>query len=306
MYNLALTRRELLRRAYLAIAASGASSFISVDDLFAAEKRRNKPQVLWLHGTSCSGCSVSFLNVEEMPVTQILTQFVDLIFHPDLSAATGHQVIEILQKVGAGGVRPYVVVEGGVPIEQPHTCIVGGRPFADWMQDILPHSAGVIAAGTCATFGGVTAMPASPTPSKTVLDFVRDAAIDRPLVALPGCPMKPEPFIYTVLHLAKLGRPPALDDAHRPLKFYADTVHDHCVYYSDFQEDRFARFIGDDGCLLHLGCQGPVSYNDCHLSGHNGNTNSCIKAGHPCIGCASEHFPRPVLLRRRSKKGSAT
>lgn len=36
--------------------------------------------------------------------------------------------------------------------------------------------------------------------------------------------------------------------------------------------------------------------------GHNNNTNTCIKAGHPCIGCASEHFPRQIMLHSFNDK----
>ena len=43
-------------------------------------------------GTSCSGCSTSFLNVEGVPLVDILTEYTNVIFHPDISLATGHQV----------------------------------------------------------------------------------------------------------------------------------------------------------------------------------------------------------------------
>ena len=39
--------------------------------------------------------------------------------------------------------------------------------------------------------------------------------------------------------------------------FFAHTVHERCIHYSDFQEERFAQHIGEDGCLLRLGCRVP-------------------------------------------------
>ena len=39
-----------------------------------------------------------------------------------------------------------------------------------------------------------------------------------------------------------------------------------------------------------------MTRNDCLVLGHNGNVNTCIRAGHPCVGCASEHFPRQIMM----------
>jgi MoxR-like ATPase len=101
------------------------------------------------------------------------------------------------------------------------------------------------------------------------------------------------------LHLLHKKTLPALDAAGRPTEFFARSVHERCEYYADYQENRFATHIGEDRCLFHLGCQGPVSHNDCNIDGHNGNVNNCIRAGHPCVGCAGEEFPRRILLHVR-------
>jgi hydrogenase small subunit len=45
-----------------------------------------------------------------------------------------------------------------------------------------------------------------------------------------------------------------------------------------------------------------VTKNDCMQIGHNNNTNTCIKAGHPCIGCASKHFPRQIMMHTYDDK----
>lgn len=288
-----LSRRELLKRTYAAIVACGAAPFLSYRDLLAADRRpRTRPTVVWLHGTSCSGCSVSFLNVEEIPVPALLTRFVDLRFHPDLSLATGQQVLDLLDAVGSGGDKPILVFEGGVPVELPHACLVGGRPMTDWLKELLPRSSACIIAGTCAVFGGVAAIPGAPHPSRSLVDFIAQAGISVPYLSIPGCPLKPEHMVHALLHVAQTGRLPEADELHRPRAFFTETVHERCILYADFQEGLFAERIGDPGCLLHLGCQGPITYNDCVVRGYNGNINSCIRAGHPCLGCGSEHFPR--------------
>jgi len=291
--ELTLSRRSLLRKTYAAIVACGAAPFLSYRDLLAADRRpRVRPPVIWLHGTSCSGCSISFLNVEEIPVPALLTRFVDLTFHPDLSLATGHQVIDLFDRIDAMESKPIVVFEGGVAVDLPHACIIAGRPISAWLEDLLPKSAACIAAGTCAVFGGVAAIPGAPYKSTSLRDFMTSKGLETPYLSIPGCPIKPEHVVHSLLHLAQTGRLPEMDDAHRPSAFFSETVHERCILYADFQEGLFARHIGDAGCLLHLGCQGPVTYNDCVVRGYNANVNSCIRAGHPCIGCGSEHFPR--------------
>lgn len=293
-----ISRRQALKRIYAAVVAAGAGTFISFGDLLAADAAGGdtKPDVIWLHGSSCSGCSVSFLNIEYVPVVDILTRFTNLVFHPDISLATGSQVTEIQERLLNSG-RPYVfVLEGAIPVDMPHACLMGNRPIADWVQRLAARASVCIAAGTCAASGGVPKMKGTVTGNQTLREFLRLKGIDKPVVNLPSCPMKPEHFVYTVLHLAHKGALPELDGRGRPRRYFSHTVHERCIYYADFQENRFAEFIGDQGCLLKLGCQGPVTKNDCLILGHNGNTNSCIRAGHPCIGCASEHFPRQIMM----------
>ncbi len=198
----------------------------------------------------------------------------------------------------AGSTLPYVLVlEGAIPTAMPHACLMGERPIAEWVDALARKAVACIGAGTCAALGGIPKMKGMSTGCMTLVEFLRARSIATPVVALPNCPMKPEHFVYVLLHYAKLGRPPELDARRRPKRFFAHTVHEKCIYYADFQEERFAERIGDPGCLLHLGCQGPVTRNDCSVLGHNGNINTCIRSGHPCVGCASLQFPRQTLLR---------
>jgi len=293
-----ITRREALKKIYQAIMVAGASQFISFSDLLAAAEtpQQDRPDVIWLHGSSCSGCSISLLDLDHVPVIDVVTKFANIVFHPDLSLATGDQALDLIEKTRTGD-RPYLLVlEGGVPVGMPHACMMGDRPISEWVKLMAEGADACIAAGTCASLGGIPQMQGTVTGDQTLTEYLANRQVHKPVVNLPGCPMKPEHFLYTLLHLIRKGTPPELDDSGRPLEFFARTIHDRCIYYADFQENYFARFIGDDGCLLKLGCQGPVTYSDCTVNGHNGNTNNCIKAGHPCIGCASEHFPRRIML----------
>lgn len=304
MFDSPITRREALRRIYQAIVATGASSFLTFDDLLAADAAPadSRVNVVWLHGSSCSGCSCSFLDIEYVSVPDILTRFTNMVFHPDVSLATGDQVTALLDRL-SGSKMPYLlVIEGGIPVGMPHACLMAGRPFTDWLEPLARGASACIAAGTCAALGGIPQMHGTLTGSMTLDEFFAHRNIRVPVVNLPNCPMKPEHLVYTLLHHARTGTFPALDEQKRPTRFFARTVHERCIYYADFQEKHFARHIGDEGCLLKLGCQGPVTRNDCLINGHNGNTNTCIRAGHPCIGCASEHFPRQIMLHTYQDK----
>ena len=304
MFDKPISRREALKKIYRAIVVAGAAGFVSYRDLLAAVARTpdQRPTVVWLHGTSCTGCSCSFLDIDYVPVVDILTKFTNLAFHPDVSLATGSQVTDILDRLLATKQNYLFVLEGGIPVGMPHACVMGGQPMTEWVETLANHADACIAAGTCAALGGIPKMHGTVTGSMTLEEFLVHKGIDKPLVNLPNCPMKPEHFVYTVLHLVQTGKLPDLDESKRPLRFFSFTNHDRCILYADFQEKRFATRIGEPGCLLKLGCQGPVTKNDCLLTGHNGNTNSCIRAGHPCIGCASEEFPRQIMLHAYDDK----
>ncbi len=290
------SRRVFLQRLWQVIVAAGASSFFSFEELLAAPIATNRPKVLWLHGTSCSGCSTSFLDIEQVSVVEILTQIVDLVFHPDVSLATGEQAAQILDHMATEEDGFILVLEGGIPVGMPHACMMAECPMTDWVERLARRAGVLVAAGTCAALGGIPRMNGTLTGSMTLLEFIHHKGIAKPLVALPNCPMKPEHLVYTLLHQIKLGRPPELDALGRPVRFFGHTIHERCIYYADFQERRYAERIGDEGCLLKLGCQGPVTRNDCMRFGHNNNTNTCIRAGHPCVGCAGERFPRQIML----------
>jgi hydrogenase small subunit len=298
-----VTRREALKIIYRAIVAAGCSSFISFEDLLAADANPDgRINVVWLHGSSCSGCSTAFLNIEYVPVLDILTKYTNIIFHPDISLATGDQVTQTINTLTASELKYVFVIEGGIPVGMPHACMMADKPLTEWVDRLAGKALACVAAGTCAALGGIPKMRGTVTGSMTLPEYLKSRKISKPVVNIPGCPMKPEHLVYTVLHFAKTGTLPDLTPIGTPRKFFSRTIHEKCIYYADFQEDRFANHIGDEGCLLHLGCQGPVTRNDCLVTGYNNNTNVCIRAGHPCVGCAGEHFPRRIMLHTAADK----
>src|SRR4030067_46832 len=65
--------------------------------------------------------------------------------------------------------------------------------------------------------------------------------------------------------LAALPKPDDLAALLRPKAFYGPMVHEHCPRRAYFDEGKFARKLSDPGCLLELGCKGPVTHADCSL-----------------------------------------
>jgi len=108
-----LNRREFLQRLYQVVLAAGAGSLLSFNELLAAETNPaqagwSRPNLVWLQGASCSGCSASLFTIEQITVLDFLTTFSRVIYHPNLSLATGAQVPQLLEKVVAAG-EPYLL-----------------------------------------------------------------------------------------------------------------------------------------------------------------------------------------------------
>ena len=110
------------------------------------------------------------------------------------------------------------------------------------------------------------------------------------IVHVRGCSVHPDWLWDTIVHLVKVGVPELVNGA--PALFYSKKVHESCPRYHDFQQEIFARHLGDKGCLFKLGCLGPVTPADCPTRWWNGGQNWCIDANAPCIGCASPDFAK--------------
>lgn len=246
--------------------------------------------ILWLQGQSCSGCSVSFLDSDEPEPLQLLTRYISLKFHSCLSTATGDTAIKVLNDTISAG-KYLLVVEGAVPAAMPEACVVGHEPFTKQVVRAAKKSEAVIAVGACAANGGLPAAQNNTTGSMAIPAYLRQQGISKPTIILPGCPAHPDWIIGTLVHLLQFGLP-KLDASGRPKMFYNRPLHDQCQRFSDYEREHFAKTFADEGCFFKLGCLGPITHADCNLRLWNGGTNTCIRAGAPCIGCANATFGR--------------
>lgn len=296
-----ITRRKFLELSakLAAIMGLGTTAIPQVAEALEKLSAGNAP-VLWLQGQSCSGCSVSLLNTEEPGPAQILTTYISLLFHSTLSASTGDISMEVInQSIDRGGY--FLVVEGSIPAGMPKACVVGKEHLTKQVTRAAQNAKAVIAVGACASFGGIPGAENNPTGATSVPDFLKKTGIATPVIILPGCPAHPDWVIGTLVHVLKFGIPP-LDDKGRPLMFFSKLIHDQCPRFADYEREKFAKTFSDDGCLFKLGCLGPITHADCTMRLWNSGINSCIKAGAPCIGCASDQFAAKALLSFYRKK----
>src|SRR5207302_622956 len=83
---------------------------------------------------------------------------------------------------------------------------IPGLPITlcEWIDRLAPRAWAVVAAGTCATYGGIHAMAGNPTGCMGLADYLgwnwrSKAGI--PIVNVPGCPVQPDNMTETLLYL---------------------------------------------------------------------------------------------------------
>jgi hydrogenase small subunit len=211
--------------------------------------------------------------------------------------------------ITAGGC--ILVVEGAVPAAMPRACEFGGEPFGDQLVRAAKSAKAVVAIGTCAAFGGIPAAENNPTGAVSAALHLKNHGVNTPVILTPGCPCHPDWLLGTLTHVLKLGLPP-LDELGRPRAFFGRLIHDQCARFADYEREKFAKTFGEEGCLFKLGCLGPITHTDCSLRAWNSGTNTCIRAGAPCIGCGGESFAAradlPFITKKRAadQKGQAS
>lgn len=296
-----LTRREFIRLAAGSAAALSISGFLApyMKEAIAAG---TAPPVIWIQGAGCTGCSISLLNTVHPSIQEVLLKVISLRYHPNVMAAAGDLAIkEAMFKVANENKGNFfLVVEGAVPTgEDGLFCTVGeenGKPitFERLVKELGSKAKAILAFGTCSAFGGIPATPPNPTGCKPVSEIVKGV----PCVNVPGCPPHPDWMVGTIAHVVLYGDYPELDSFGRPKMFFKGIVHDNCPRRQYFDNGIFARNLSEPGCLLEVGCKGPIAHCDSTTRLWNGGVNWCIKAGAPCIACTEPQFPGWPIYER--------
>ena len=291
-----ITRRQFLKLCGGTGIAIGASGILLPEIVAALEKAAaGNPPVLWIQGGGCTGCSVSLLNTAHPSIAEVLLNIISLKFHQTVMAASGQKAYDYLWESAAKNYGKYfLVVEGAIETAFDGKCCLTGEkegkevPFTELTKYLGKGAAAVLALGQCG-LGGIPAAQPNPTGVKSVMDFLKDNEIKTAVVNIPGCPPHPDWMVGTIAHALMFGIP-ELDGVGRPTMFYGTLVHDNCPYRSYYDEQKFAKFFGDEGCRVELGCKGPESHADCWKRGWNNNVNWCVHNS-LCLGCTEPGWP---------------
>jgi hydrogenase small subunit len=287
------------RRQFLELCKNGAAAVgLSAVNLSLLEKALAKPgapSVIWLSGSSCTGCSVSFLNrvsnTAPQTTADVLINIINLQYHPTLMAAAGESAARIAQQAVAGG-NYILAVEGGVPTAfGGNVCwawSLNGTDvtFLEAVKTMAASAAQVVCVGTCASWGGIPAAAPNPAGVQSV-----KAVTLRNTVNIPGCPPHPDWMIWTIANLLA-GTLGSLDSYGRPVGLFGPTVHDQCPRRGTEEASQYGQ---DNRCLREIGCHGPDTVAPCPISRWNGGVNWCVDANALCIGCTDPAFPGTAL-----------
>lgn len=248
-----------------------------------------KINAIWLEVTGCSGNIISFLNSENPGAYEVLTNIVNFTYNNTLMGSEGQYAFgKFLETLDTEFIW---LVDGAVSTKDNGKYNIVANYNGDNITALqaIQLAGGkakyVIAVGTCASYGGISAANPNPSECKSVQDV-----LNREIIKCPGCPCHPDWVVGTLAHLISYGMP-KLDDRGRPLIFYGVSIHDTCTRRGFFDRGIFAQKFGDEGCMFNIGCKGPVTKTDCPRRKWNGYVNWPIGDNTNCIGCAQEYFP---------------
>lgn len=259
------------------------------------------PPVIWLQGSGCSGCSISLMNaIEETTIDNFLINQVSMKYHQDIMVAAGdlaHSCID--QTVAQYDGQFILVIEGGVPIGgNGNYCVLGEKNGQPWtmlsaVQELAPRAKYVVAAGTCAAFGGVPKVGPNPTNVQRLDTNIINGMTTNRVINLPGCPVHPYTFVKTIIDLWLMGMP-GLDSEGCPTAYYKSSVHSACPRRGTGS----AAVLGElNKCYKNLGCDGPQTNNNCPTRKWNNKVNWCVDGGHHCISCSSKEFLSDAIYK---------
>ncbi len=301
-----LARRDFLKL----VGVAGISAVIKLYSLdiasVFAQSTNESVHVIWLQGAGDTGCTMSWLQGADPDLVDVIRNFkLSVDFQPTIMIPSGDAAIKSLEDA-AMGITPLdvLIVEGAVPTG--HYCTVGEIagtpvPFEDWVSVLAERAQYIVAVGTCAAFGGIPAAAPNPTGCRSVAETLGKNFDE--IINIAGCPPHPD-WITLTLATVLQGNTISLDKYGRPREFFRNNIHTNCPLKRRHEENKYAEYPSDEGCLINLGCKGksPGARGDCPTRLWNNQTSSCTAgkwidntqlypAGAPCIGCTEPEFP---------------
>jgi hydrogenase small subunit len=272
--------------------------------------------ILWIsEGMSCDGDTVSVTAAMQPSLEDVVLGVVPglpkvVLHNKVLAFETGEDFVEPFRRAARGELSPFVlVIEGSIPNEkingEGHWTSFGVRPgtkdpmpLTEWIDLLAPRALVVVAAGTCATYGGIHAMSGNATGCMGLADYLgwdfRSQA-GLPIVNVPGCPVQPDNFMETLLWLLEFaaGKAPMipLDDNLRPTWLFGKTVHEGCSRAGYYEQADFGLDYNSPKCQVKVGCWGPVVNCNVTKRGWMNGIGGCPNVGGVCIACTMPGFP---------------
>jgi hydrogenase small subunit len=272
--------------------------------------------ILWITaGLGCDGDSIAITAATQPSLEDLVLGAIPglpevRLHHPVLAYENGDEFLETWFRAAEGRLGPFLlVIEGSIPDEriggEGYWAAVGvdrttGQPITtcEWIDRLAPNAWGVVAAGTCAAYGGIHAMEGNPTGCMGLPDYLGwdwRSKEGLPIVCVPGCPVQPDNFMEVLLYLLNqaAGQAPTipLDDLLRPAWLFGQTVHEGCDRAGYYEQGDFTMSHGTPQCIVKLGCWGPVVQCNVGKRGWMAGIGGCPNVGGVCIGCTMPGFP---------------
>ena len=292
-----------------------------------------KLDILWITaGLGCDGDTVSITAATQPAIEDVLLGAIPglprvRLHNPVLAYENGDEFLIPFHQAADGKLdRPFLlVIEGSIPNERNKSegyWAALGRdlatnqpiPTCDWIDRLAPRAWAVVAAGTCAAYGGIHAMQGNPTGCMGLADYLgpnfRSKESGIPIVNVPGCPVHPDNFMEVLLYLLNQAAAPdqvpmiPLDEQLRPKWLFGQTVHEGCDRGGYYEQANFASEYGQPECIVKLGCWGPVVQCNVGKRGWINGVGGCPSVGGICIGCTMPGFPDKFMPFMESPPGS--
>ncbi len=275
---------------------------------------------VWLNGGACTGCTESAAQSTYPDIAQIVLDILSLNYIETVMMATGEDADKALYQTAEANAGKFIMIYEGTVMTglEGNTLRVAGKTGLQFIDEIAPKAAAVVAVGSCAVDGGWVKAAPNPAGGTGISMYLKEKGIATPVINLPTCPVNPEWIVAIVIDALLLGGidengkvteglVSKLDQFGRPSFIFGQTIHDNCPRRGHFENGEFVYQFGSPEeakgyCLYPVGCKGPQTQTNCPIVRWNNQTSWCVESGAPCIGCGNFNWVdngAPFLGRMR-------
>jgi hydrogenase small subunit len=260
---------------------------------------------VWMNGGACTGCTESAAQSTYPDIASIVLDILSLNYIETVMMATGHDADKALYDTAEQFAGKFIMIYEGTVMTglEGNTLRVADKTGLQFIDEIAPKAAVIVAVGSCAVDGGWVKAHPNPAGGTGISMYLKEKGIGTPVINLPTCPVNPEWIVAIVVDALLLGGIDAdgavtpglaakLDEFGRPKYIFGQTIHDNCPRRGHFENGEFVYQFGSPEeakgyCLYPVGCKGPQTQTNCPIVRWNNQTSWCVESGAPCIGCGN-------------------